>query len=84
MGSRPRGFCGFRSSSCRFCGLAMPWPSFWLRSPSITARILSPNPSHSLMGGLVPEDIRGRYFGERSRLMNLANFVALVSAALVV
>jgi hypothetical protein len=36
------------------------------------------------MGGLVPEDIRGRYFGERSRLMNLANFVALVSAALVV
>ena len=35
------------------------------------------------MGGLVPEDIRGRYFGERSRLMNLANFVALVSAALV-
>ncbi len=38
---------------------------------------------HSLMGDLVPEDMRGRYFGERSRLMNLANFVALVSAALV-
>ncbi|MDA8190295.1 MULTISPECIES: MFS transporter [Acidiferrobacter] len=38
---------------------------------------------HSLMGDLVPEDVRGRYFGERSRLMNFANFVALVSAALV-
>lgn len=38
---------------------------------------------HSLMGDLVPEDMRGRYFGERSRLMNLANFVALVSAGLV-
>ncbi len=38
---------------------------------------------HSLMGDLVPEDMRGRYFAERSRLMNLANFVALVCAGLV-
>lgn len=35
---------------------------------------------HSLMGDLVPEGIRGYYFGKRSRLMNLANFLALVGA----
>lgn len=38
---------------------------------------------HSLMGDLVPEDMRGRYFAGRSRLMNLANFAALVGAGLV-
>ncbi|MHB1512437.1 MAG: hypothetical protein ACYCTF_13450 [Acidiferrobacter sp.] len=37
---------------------------------------------HSLMGDLVPEDMRGRYFAQRSRLMNVANFVALVCAGL--
>ncbi len=40
-------------------------------------------PWHSLMGDLVPEDMRGRYFGARSRLMNLASFRVLASAVLV-
>ncbi len=38
---------------------------------------------HSLMGDLVPETVRGHYFGQRSRLMNLANFMALVCAGLI-
>jgi MFS family permease len=34
----------------------------------------------SLMGELVPERQRGRYFGHRSRLSTLTNFLALVTA----
>jgi MFS family permease len=34
----------------------------------------------SLMGDLVPEQRRGRYFGHRSRLAMLSNFLALVAA----
>jgi len=34
----------------------------------------------SLMGDLVPERRRGRYFGHRSRLSTLTNFVALIAA----
>lgn len=37
----------------------------------------------SIMGDLVHEDERGRYFGFRSRLMSLANFFALGAAGLV-
>ncbi len=38
---------------------------------------------HSLMGDLVPEGERGHYFSRRSRLMNGANFLALVGAGLI-
>ena len=34
----------------------------------------------SLMGDLVPERRRGRYFGHRSRLSTLTNFIALIAA----
>ncbi|MEZ5541288.1 MAG: MFS transporter [Pseudomonadota bacterium] len=34
----------------------------------------------SLMGDLVPERRRGRYFGHRSRLSTLTNFIALIGA----
>lgn len=34
----------------------------------------------SLMGDLVPAQRRGRYFGHRSRLATLSNFIALVAA----
>ncbi|MHB1951591.1 MAG: MFS transporter [Acidiferrobacteraceae bacterium] len=37
----------------------------------------------SLLGDLVPADRRGRYFGRRSKIMNFANFLALVSAGIV-
>ena len=37
----------------------------------------------SLLGDLVPEDRRGRYFGRRSRIMNFANFIALIAAGTV-
>ena len=37
----------------------------------------------SFMGDIVPEITRGSYFGRRSRVMNFANFLALVSAGLV-
>ncbi|MHB1586569.1 MAG: MFS transporter [Acidiferrobacteraceae bacterium] len=37
----------------------------------------------SLLGDLVPEHRRGRYFGRRSRIMNFANFVALIAAGTV-
>lgn len=38
---------------------------------------------NSLMGDIVPENTRGRYFGSRSRAMNFANFLALVSGGIV-
>lgn len=37
---------------------------------------------NALLGDLVPEKIRGRYFGHRSRLSNLSSFLALVGAGL--
>lgn len=37
----------------------------------------------SFMGDIVPEVARGRYFGRRSRIMNFANFLALVIAGVV-
>lgn len=38
---------------------------------------------NSLMGDVVPEGQRGRYFSRRSRLMNLANFFALAFGGLI-
>lgn len=38
---------------------------------------------NSLLGDLVPEGGRGRYFGHRSRLANLWNFLALTGAGIV-
>jgi MFS family permease len=38
---------------------------------------------NSLMGDLVPENGRGRYFARRSRLSSLANFIALAGAGFV-
>lgn len=38
---------------------------------------------NSLMGDVVPEGQRGRYFSRRSRLMNLANFIALAAGGLI-
>lgn len=38
---------------------------------------------NSLMGDVVPEEQRGRYFSRRSRLMNLANFIALAVGGLI-
>ncbi len=43
------------------------------------AHIASP-PWNSLMGDLVPERRRGRFFGQRSRLMMLAHFTAMLAA----
>lgn len=37
----------------------------------------------SLMGDLVPEDQRGRYFGHRSRAMNLTTFIAMATGGVV-
>lgn len=38
---------------------------------------------NSWLGDLVPENERGRYFGNRSRYMNMANFLALAGAGLI-
>lgn len=46
---------------------------------SAAANIASPV-WNSMMGDLVPEDGRGRYFSRRSRYANLASFIALAAA----
>jgi MFS family permease len=38
---------------------------------------------NSLIGDLVPSDIRGRYFGQRNRLTGLSAFIALIFAGVI-
>lgn len=72
----------------------MIWLPFWFPAHAMTifivcvvlyyaaANFASPG-WNSWLGDLVPEDQRGRYFGHRSRHMNLANFVGLAVSGLV-
>lgn len=74
--------------------LPMIWLPFWFPGHAMSifitcvvlyyaaANFASPG-WNSWLGDLVPEDQRGRYFGNRSRNMNMANFIALAASGLI-
>lgn len=74
--------------------LPMVWLPFWFPAHAMSifiacvvlyyaaSNFASPG-WNSWLGDLVPEDQRGRYFGNRSRYMNMANFVALAGSGLI-
>jgi MFS family permease len=77
-----------------FAWLPIIWLPYFFPQHAVTALIGSivlyhlgsnlANPMwNSLMGDIVPEDQRGRYFARRARLMNLASFIALSGAGFI-